>query len=86
MITIGGLLLVGCASTPMKELKPSEMIVGQKNRYLQIESPDKLSGWERGLWEYKHEHYDKARKLLEPYRDKDISMIQHAFGFMYMLE
>ena len=84
ILVVGGLLLVGCASSiPMKELKPTEMIVGKQDKYLQIKSPDGLDGWERGLWEYKHEHYDRARELLEPYKNKNISMIQHAFGFMY---
>jgi TPR repeat protein len=81
---VGGLLLVGCASsTPMKELKPSEMIVSKKNKYLQMSTPDGLSGWEKGLWAYNHGYYNKARELLEPYKDKNISMIQHAFGVMY---
>ena len=83
IIAIGSLLLVGCASTPMKDLKPSEMLVGQQNKYEQMESSKDLTGWEKGWWEHAHKNYTLGRKLLEPYKDKDISKIQHAYGFMY---
>jgi TPR repeat protein len=83
LVAIGSLVLIGCASTPMKELKASEMIVFQKNKYVDMKSSEGLQEWEKGLWEYKHKNYTKARKLLEPHKNKKVSMIQHAFGYMY---
>ena len=83
LIATGTLVLGGCASTPMKELKPSEMLVSKQNKYVQMESSEGLTGWEKGMWEHTHKNYTLGRKLLEPYKDKDISKIQHAYGFMY---
>jgi len=84
LVVIGSLILTGCASTPMKELKPEEMIVSiNKNKYLEMKSPKGLQEWEKGLWEYQHKHYSKAQKILEPYKNKNISAIQHAYGNMY---
>lgn len=83
IFTLGNLLFIGCASTPMIKLKPSEMITAPKNKYLKMETSEGLSGWEKGLWEYQHKNYLQARKLLEPYKTKDIAMVQHAFGVMY---
>lgn len=82
LVAIGSSVLIGCASTPMKELKPAEMIVSKKNKYAEMKSSEGLKGWEKGLWEYKHENYTKARTLLEPHKNKKVSMIQHAFGYM----
>jgi len=84
IVTMGSLLLVGCvSSTPMKKLTPSEMIVGKKSKYTDMKTSEGLTGWEKGLWEYKHNNYEEAKKLLEPHRNKNISMIQHAYGYMY---
>ncbi len=83
VITISALLLIGCASTPMKELKPSEMLPSYQNRYENMPSSKGLSGWEKGIWEYYHKNYKLGAKLLEPYKDKKISRVANAYAFMY---
>ena len=83
IMTLSALLLIGCASTPMKELKPSEMIPSYQNKYEQMPSSQNLTGWEKGIWEYYHKHYKLGVKLLDPYKDKDISRVANAYAFMY---
>ncbi len=39
---IGSFILVGCASTPMQELKPRDMLVAQPSKYLEIQKEEKL--------------------------------------------
>lgn len=82
VIMIGSFLLVGCSSTPMKDLKPSEIIQKQVSKYEKMKSPDSLTGWEKGLWFYKHKQYDKALSLLNPHKDKNIAEVEHAYGYM----
>jgi len=75
------MFLVGC--TPAKVLTPSEMILPKKGKYEKMESSQGLSGWEKGIWEYEHKNYKKALELLEPYKDKNIGRVDHAYGYMY---
>ena len=82
LLSLGVLLFLGCASTPMKQLMPSEFITLKKSKYETLNSPDSLQGWEKGLWFYKHEKYEEAIPLLESHKDKNIAEVEHAYGYM----
>lgn len=84
LLSIGVSLFLGCASTPVKELKPSEYIQKMpESKYLKMETPKDLNALETGLWAYRHEYYAKAASLLKPYINKNNAEVEHAFGFMY---
>lgn len=83
-LTLGMVFFMGCASTPIKDLKPSEFINKMsESKYLQMKTPKGLNELETGLWAYKHYYLDKAVTLLTPYKNKGNAEVEHAFGFMY---
>ena len=84
LLSLGVSLFLGCASTPIKDLKPSEYIQKMpKSKYLDMNTPQGLNKLETGLWAYKHKYYDKAVILLAPYKNKNNADVEQAFGFMY---
>ncbi len=84
LLSLSIIMLSGCISTPVKELKPSEYIHKMpESKYLNMKTPKGLNALETGLWAYRHQYYDKAVSLLTPYKNKNNSEVEHAFGFMY---
>lgn len=84
LLSIGVSIFMGCASTPIKDLQPSELIQKvPESKYFKMETPKGLNELETGLWAYKHKYYNKAVELLTPYKNKKHSEVEHAFGFMY---
>ena len=81
-LLIGILFIAGCASTPMKKLTPVELITEKKSKYETLPSAEGLTGWEKGLWLYKHHQYKKAIPLLEPHKNEGIAEVEHAYGYM----
>ena len=81
-LIIGVMFMTGCVSTPMKTLTPSELVVEKKSKYETLPSADGLTGWEKGLWFYKHYQYKEAIPLLEPHKNKGIAEVEHAYGYM----
>jgi len=84
LLSLGISIFLGCASTPIKDLKPSEYIQKMpESKYLEMKTPQGLNELETGLWAYKHKYYDKAAALLAPYKNKNNAEVEQAFGFMY---
>jgi TPR repeat protein len=84
ILSLGMFIFIGCASTPIKELKPSEFIKKTpESKYLKMKTPKGLNALETGLWAYKHQYYDKSASLLAAYKNKNLAEVEHAFGFMY---
>lgn len=84
LLSLGIFIFLGCFSTPVKELKPSEYITKfPESKYLKMKTPKGLNALETGLWAYKHKYYNKAATLLRAYKNKNNSEVEQAFGFMY---